>query len=45
MAKQYDKEFKQDAVNYRFDHRELTVKQCAENLGVPLQRLAFGSQE
>jgi len=35
MAKQYDKEFKQDAVNYRFDHWELTVKQCAENLGVP----------
>lgn len=32
--KQYDKEFKQDAVNYVRTHPELSVTQCTQNLGV-----------
>ncbi len=35
MAKQYDKEFKQNAVGYHYDHPELTLKECAAKLGVP----------
>jgi transposase len=35
MAKQYDKQFKLNAVAYRFDHPELTIKECATKLGVP----------
>lgn len=35
MTKQYDKEFKENAVQYRYDHPELTVKECAKNMGVP----------
>lgn len=35
MAKQYDKQFKQNAVAYRYDHPDLTAKECAAKLGVP----------
>ncbi len=31
---QYDKGFKQDAVNYLEDHPEISIAQCAKNLGV-----------
>ena len=34
MAKQYTKEFKEDAVKYYNEHRELGVVNCARNLGV-----------
>ena len=34
MAKQHDKQFKLDAVQYYFDHKELGVRGCAQNLGV-----------
>lgn len=34
MAKQHDKQFKLDAVQYCFDHKELGVRGCAQNLGV-----------
>ena len=34
MAKQYDKQFKLDAVQYYFDHKELGVRACAQNIGV-----------
>lgn len=34
MATQYTTQFKQDAVNYVHDHPELSVRQCADNLGV-----------
>ena len=33
MAKQHDKQFKLDAVQYYFDHKELGVRGCAQNLG------------
>ena len=35
MSKQYEKEFKENAVRYHHDHPELTIKECAEKLGVP----------
>ena len=34
MAKQHDKQFKLDAVQYYFDHKELGVRGCAQNPGV-----------
>lgn len=34
MAKQYSKEFKEDAVKYFNDHTELGVVACAKNLGI-----------
>lgn len=36
MAKdtQHSKQFKEDAVRYRKDHPELTVRKAAENFGV-----------
>ena len=33
MAKQHDKQFKPDAVQYCEDHKDLGVRGCAENLG------------
>ncbi len=35
MSRQYEKEFKENAVQYHHDHPELTIKECAEKLGVP----------
>ncbi len=32
--KQYTQEFKQDAVNYRREHPELSLEACSKNLGV-----------
>lgn len=36
MAKgsRYDQQFKENAVRYRLDHPELTLKKAAENLGI-----------
>ena len=34
MAKQHDKQFKLDAVQYYEDHKDLGVRGCAENLGI-----------
>jgi transposase len=34
MAKQHDKQFKNDAVQYYQNHKELGVHGCAENLGI-----------
>ena len=34
MAKQHDKQFKLDAVQYYLDHKELGVRGYAQNLGV-----------
>ena len=34
MAKQYSKEFKEDAVKYFNDHPELGSAACAKNLGI-----------
>lgn len=42
MSKQYDKQFKEDAVKYYLEHRELGLKKCAENLAV--SKTALGTQ-
>ncbi len=34
LQKQYTQEFKQDAVNYRREHPELSLEACSKNLGV-----------
>ena len=34
MAKQHDKQFKLDAVQYYKDPKDLGVRGCAENLGI-----------
>ena len=34
MAKQHDKQFKLDAIQYYQDHKDLGVRGCAENLGI-----------
>ena len=31
---QHDKQFKQDAVRYVAEHPDLTMKECAKNLGI-----------
>lgn len=42
MTKQYDKEFKENAVQYRYDHPELTVKECAKKWACRMIRIADG---
>ena len=34
MAKQHDKQFKLDAVQYYEDHKDLGIQGCAGNLGI-----------
>ncbi|AGK97953.1 transposase [Clostridium pasteurianum] len=34
MKKQHDKQFKEDAVKYYMDHKELGVRGCAQNLDI-----------
>ena len=41
MAKQHDKQFKLDTVQYYQDHKDLGVRGCAENLGIGYS--TFGS--
>ena len=39
MAKQHDKQFKPDAVQYYEDHKDLGVRGCAKNLGIGYRTL------
>ena len=39
MAKQHDKQFKLDAIQYYEDHKDLGVRGCAENLGIGYRTL------
>lgn len=39
MANQYTREFKQDAVNYVHEHPDLTIQDCADNLGLKYSTL------
>ncbi len=41
MSKYYDKQFKEDAVKYYLEYKELGLKTCAENLAV--SKTALGS--
>ena len=34
MAKQHNQEFKENAITYYQEHKDLGVKGCAENLGI-----------
>ena len=34
MSKHFDKKFKEDAVQYYLEHKELGWNKCAENLGI-----------
>ena len=34
MSKQYDKQFKEDAVKYYLAHKELGLLKCGNNLGI-----------
>ena len=34
MSKQFDREFKENAVQYYLSHKELGWNKCAENLGI-----------
>ena len=40
MSKQYTKEFKEDAVRYYLEHKDLGLVGCAQNLGI--SRTALG---
>ena len=37
--KQHDKQFKQDAVQYVYEHPDLTQTECAKNLGISITTL------
>ena len=39
MSKQYDKEFKENAVKYYNEHKDLNMKKCATNLGIAASTL------
>ena len=43
--KQFDQEFKQNAVNYCLTHPELSSKKCAKNLGIGDSTLYRWKQE
>ncbi len=45
MAKQYDKQFKMDAIQYYQDHKDLGLIGCAENLGISQQSLSRWKKE
>lgn len=40
MKKQHDKQFKEDAVKYYMDHKELGVRGCAQNLDIGCSTLS-----
>lgn len=40
MSKQYDKEFKENAVKYYKEHKELNLKKCSDNLGIAASTLS-----
>ena len=43
--KQFDQEFKQNAVNYCLTHPELSRKECAKNLGIGDRLYIDGSKK
>ena len=45
MAKQYNKQFKLDAVQYYQDHKDLGLQGCASNLGISQQTLSRWKKE
>ena len=45
MSKQFDKKFKEDAVQYYFDHKDLGLKGCSDKLGVSRTALSVWVKE
>lgn len=45
MSKQFDKKFKENAVQYYFEHKELGLAKCAEKLGVSRTALGVWAKE
>lgn len=45
MSRQYDKKFKEDAVRYYTDHKDLGVKGCAGKLGISKTALSNWAKE
>lgn len=45
MSKQFDKNFKEDAVRYYISHKELGLKGCSEKLGVSRTALSVWAKE
>jgi transposase len=45
MAKQHDRQFKLDAVQYYLDHKDLGLQGCAYNLGISHQTLSRWKKE
>lgn len=45
MKKQYTKQFKEDAVKYYLDHKELGLATCATNLGASKTALSIWVKE
>lgn len=45
MSKQFDKEFKENAARYYFEHKELGLAKCAEKLGVSRTALSVWVKE
>ena len=44
QSKQHSQQFKEDAVKYVEEHPDLTVEQCAKNLGIGLSTLSHWRQ-
>jgi transposase len=45
MSKQYDKEFKEEAVRYYLEHKDLGLAVCAKNLGTSRTALSVWAKE
>lgn len=45
QTKQHSQQFKQDAVKYVMEHPDLTVEECARNLGIGLSTLSRWRQQ
>jgi transposase len=45
MSRQYDKKFKEDAVRYYADHKDLGLKGCAGKLGISKTALSNWANE
>lgn len=45
MARQFDKQFKIDAIKYSEDHKELGLQGCASNMGISQQTLSCWKKE
>ena len=44
-SKQHDKQFKQNAVQYVKEHPDLSLEECAKNLGIGLSTLSCWRQQ